>query len=57
MGDIVSLVERAQEQIDVDEARKLQKKLAKDQFNFNDFIAQIQQIKILIFLLSHHKLS
>lgn len=45
MGDIVSLVERAQEQIDVDEARRLQKKLAKDQFTFNDFLAQIQQIK------------
>lgn len=45
MGDIVSLVERAQEQFDADEARKLQKKIAKNQFNFNDFIAQIQQIK------------
>ena len=45
MGDIVSLVERAQEQYDVDEARKLQKKIAKNQFNFNDFISQIQQIK------------
>ncbi|PKP22147.1 MAG: signal recognition particle protein [Bacteroidetes bacterium HGW-Bacteroidetes-21] len=45
MGDIVSLVERAQEQIDVDEARRLQKKLAKDQFTFDDFLAQIQQIK------------
>jgi signal recognition particle subunit SRP54 len=45
MGDIVSLVERAQEQYDVDEARKLQKKIAKNQFNFNDFIGQIQQIK------------
>lgn len=45
MGDIVSLVERAQEQIDVEEARKLQKKLAKDQFTFNDFLSQIQQIK------------
>lgn len=45
MGDIVSLVERAQEQYDVEEARKLQKKIAKNQFNFNDFIAQIQQIK------------
>lgn len=45
MGDIVSLVERAQEQFDEDEARKLQKKLAKDQFNFNDFLAQIRQIK------------
>lgn len=45
MGDIVSLVERAQEQFDADEARKLQKKIAKNQFNFNDFIKQIQQIK------------
>ncbi len=45
MGDIVSLVERAQEQFDADEARKLQKKIAKNQFNFNDFISQIQQIK------------
>ena len=45
MGDIVSLVEKAQEQFDVEEARKLQKKIAKNQFNFNDFISQIQQIK------------
>lgn len=45
MGDIVSLVERAQEQFDAEEARQLQKKIAKNQFNFNDFIAQIQQIK------------
>ena len=45
MGDIVSLVEKAQEQYDVEEARKLQKKIAKDQFDFNDFITQIQQIK------------
>jgi len=45
MGDIVSLVERAQEQFDEEEARKLQKKLAKNQFNFNDFLTQIQQIK------------
>lgn len=45
MGDIVSLVERAQEQFDEEEARKLQQKLIKDQFNFNDFIAQIKQIK------------
>ena len=45
MGDIVSLVEKAQEQYDIDEARKLQKKIAKDQFDFDDFIAQIQQIK------------
>jgi signal recognition particle subunit SRP54 len=45
MGDIVSLVEKAQEQFDVDQARKLKKKIAKNQFNFNDFIQQIQQIK------------
>ncbi len=45
MGDIVSLVEKAQEQYDVDEARKLQKKIAKNQFNFNDFLSQMQQIK------------
>ena len=45
MGDIVSLVEKAQEQFDQEEARKLQKKIAKDQFDFDDFIAQIQQIK------------
>ena len=45
MGDIVSLVERAQEQFDEDEAKRLQKKIAKDQFNFNDFISQIKQIK------------
>lgn len=45
MGDIVSLVEKAQEQFDLDEARKLQKKIAKNQFNFNDFIKQINQIK------------
>lgn len=45
MGDIVSLVERAQEQYDEVEARKLQKKIAKNQFNFNDFISQIEQIK------------
>lgn len=45
MGDIVSLVEKAQEQYDLEEARKLQKKIAKNQFDFNDFIAQIQQIK------------
>jgi len=45
MGDIVSLVERAQEQFDEEEARKLQKKIAKNQFNFNDFMKQIQQIK------------
>ena len=45
MGDIVSLVEKAQEQYDEEEARKLQKKIAKNQFDFNDFISQIQQIK------------
>jgi signal recognition particle subunit SRP54 len=45
MGDIVSLVEKAQEQYNVDEARKLQKKIARDQFNFDDFLNQIQQIK------------
>lgn len=45
MGDIVSLVERAQEQYDEDEARKLQKKIAKNQFDFNDFLSQINQIK------------
>jgi len=45
MGDVVSLVERAQEQFDEEEARKLQKKIAKDQFGFDDFLNQIQQIK------------
>lgn len=45
MGDIVSLVERAQEQYDEEEARRLQKKIAKNQFDFNDFISQINQIK------------
>ncbi|MEI6435271.1 MAG: signal recognition particle protein [Bacteroidota bacterium] len=45
MGDIVSLVEKAQEQYDEEEAQKLQKKIAKNQFDFNDFIAQIKQIK------------
>lgn len=45
MGDIVSLVERAQEQYDSEEARKLQKKIAKNQFSFEDFLNQIQQIK------------
>jgi len=45
MGDIVSLVERAQEQYDEEEARRIQKRLAKNQFDFNDFISQIQQIK------------
>lgn len=45
MGDIVSLVEKAQEQYDAEEARRLQKKIAKNQFDFNDFLGQIQQIK------------
>jgi signal recognition particle subunit SRP54 len=45
MGDVVTLVERAQEQYDAEEARKLQKKIAKNQFSFNDFLAQLQQIK------------
>ncbi len=45
MGDVVSLVERAQEQFDEDEARRLKKKIVKDQFNFNDFMGQIAQIK------------
>ena len=45
MGDVISLVERAQEQFDEEEARKLQKKIAKNQFGFDDFLSQIQQIK------------
>ena len=45
MGDIVSLVERAQEQFDEEEARRLEKKIRKNQFDFNDFYSQIQQIK------------
>ena len=45
MGDVVSLVERAQEQFDEEQARKLQKKIAKNQFGFDDFLSQIQQIK------------
>ena len=45
MGDVVSLVERAQEQFDEEEARKLKKKLISDSFDFNDFMAQIQQVK------------
>lgn len=45
MGDVVSLVERAQEHYDEEEARKLKKKLVKDQFDFNDFLSQIAQIK------------
>ena len=44
-GDIVSLVEKAQEQFDAEEARALQKKIAKNQFNFNDFLSQIEQVK------------
>ncbi len=45
MGDVVSLVERAQEQFDEEEARKIQKKIAKNTFGFDDFLSQIQQIK------------
>ena len=45
MGDIVSLVEKAQEQFDAEEAKKLLKKISRNQFNFNDFLSQIQQIK------------
>ncbi len=45
MGDVVTLVERAQEQYNVEEARKLQKKIAKNQFTFNDFLSQLNQIK------------
>ena len=45
MGDVVSLVERAQEQFDLEQARKIQKKIAKDTFGFDDFLGQIQQIK------------
>jgi len=45
MGDVVSLVERAQEQYDEEEARKIQKKIAKNEFGFDDFLKQIQQIK------------
>jgi len=45
MGDVVSLVEKAQEQYDEEEARKLQRKIMKDQFDFNDFLAQLNQIK------------
>ncbi|MDG1035762.1 MAG: signal recognition particle protein [Crocinitomicaceae bacterium] len=44
-GDVVSLVERAQEQFDEEEARKLQKKIKKNQFDFNDFLGQLQQVK------------
>ena len=45
MGDFVSLVERAQEQFDAEEARAIQKKIAKNTFNFNDFLSQINQVK------------
>jgi len=45
MGDVISLVERAQQQFDEDEARKVQKKIARDQFGFDDFLKQISQIK------------
>ena len=45
MGDVVSLVEKAQEQFDTETARKLQKKIAKNEFDFNDFVTQIVQIK------------
>jgi signal recognition particle subunit SRP54 len=45
MGDVVSLVERAQEQFDEDEARRVQKKIAKNQFDFDDFLGQINQIR------------
>ncbi|MDC6366632.1 MULTISPECIES: signal recognition particle protein [Flavobacteriaceae] len=45
MGDVVSLVERAQEQFDEEQARKIQKKIAKNRFGFDDFLSQIQQIK------------
>ncbi|MBQ0074053.1 MAG: signal recognition particle protein [Prevotella sp.] len=45
MGDVVSLVERAQEQFDLEEAKRLEKKIAKNKFDFNDFLGQIQQIK------------
>jgi signal recognition particle subunit SRP54 len=45
MGDIVTLVEKAQDQFDEKEAQRIQRKIAKDQFNFDDFLAQIKQIK------------
>lgn len=45
MGDIVTLVEKAQEQFNIEEAKKLQKKIAKNTFDFNDFLGQIQQVK------------
>ena len=45
MGDVISLVERAQQQFDEEEARKMQKKIAKNQFGFDDFLKQLQQVK------------
>ena len=45
MGDVISLVERAQAQYDEEEARKIQKKIAKNEFGFDDFLSQIQQVK------------
>jgi len=45
MGDVVSLVEKAQEQFDTEKARKLQKRIAKNEFDFNDFVEQIGQVK------------
>ncbi len=45
MGDVVSLVEKAQEQFDEEQAKKLEKKIRRDQFDFNDFLEQIGQIK------------
>src|SRR5690554_7930458 len=45
MGDVISLVERAQEQYDEKEAQRLQKKIKKNQFDFNDFLSQLQQVK------------
>ena len=45
MGDVVSLVERAQEQFDIEQAKKINKKIAKNKFGFDDFLSQIQQVK------------
>ena len=45
MGDVVSLVERAQDQFDEEQARRINKKIAKNQFGFDDFLSQIQQVK------------
>jgi len=45
MGDVVTLVERAQEQFDEEQAKRLQRRIMKDQFDFNDFLSQLQQIK------------